>query len=646
MIREIINFTENIDEQFKNLGSVPKEGLHIKLNIVSNDNTVKIDTENYQYEIYSKKLKAPPSDFLNQCKLLHQNAWCIDTNKCFDLPTKAIHSCSPFCVAFKREHLKNGEKYKENEKKNKVQIYRRFDGYFEKAFTLFEDTDDAYRYEIFKLFFTQDLFSTLITNIETKNSAKREELTGKIVLLKEKLKLAKSTIEKEDIKNQISEAEKNLIRHKELEGSDYLIFYLNVPKEEYRKPHERYLNDKLFNTDKYNTKPNDKGLIFGTSNFMNGFNSNMPFLMHQTASFDISGRISNVDAKLLNDFQNLLPNKTLPNPLPIFVYEEELQHEMINLFQESGFKLSYKEIIETLLKIYQKDLDNYYLLYWLNTKDGVVFKDFDFVSKFEYTLDLQIQNLFDIKERDKKELKFYSKIHNVFEFEQAIFKQLLQSKYLRLDYFNDLNKDDYEKKELTFITYSKFRKAVYDFIYKSQRQAVDGNMFDEMIFNGIKDDIKHGNGYGVKEKLNIWYSAYNFFNPKNKINMASKLESYQRFVDELTNETAKIEDASDAEFAFAAGQVIYYILEKSKSGDNSYQLLEPYLQKAKCTELKQAISNDFARYKHEAFSRNFERVAAFVLSYETQSNIKHLLPELLSGIFAKNQLFSNNSKQQ
>lgn len=645
MIREIINFTENIDERFKNLGSAPKEGLHIKLDMVSIDNTVKIDTENYQCEIYSKKLKASPSDFLNQCKFLHQNSWCIDTNKCFDLPTKAIHSCSPFCVAFKREHLKGGEKYKENEKRDRVQIYKRFDGYFEKAFALFENTDDAFRYEIFKLFFTHDLFSELVAKIETDNSKKREELTEKVVSLKEKLKATKDSIEKEALKNQISEVEKNLIAYKELDDSDYIIFYLNVPKEEYKKSHEKYLNDKLFNTDKYNTKPNDKGLIFGTSNFMNGFNSNMPFLMHQTASFDINGRISNVDAKLLNDFQNLLPNKTLPNPLPIFVYEEELQHEMINLFQESGFKLGYKEIIEKLLKIYQKDLDNYYLLYWVNTKDGLVFKDFDFVSRFEYVLEAQIQNLFEIKGKDKKELKHYPKINDVFYFEQVVFKQLLQNKYLKLDYFGDLNKDDYEKKDLTFIAYSKFRKAVYDFVYKSQRQAVDGNMFDEMVFNGIKDDIKQGNGYGVKEKLNIWYSIYDFFNSKNTINMASKLESYQKFVDELTNETAKIEDASDAEFAFAAGQVIYYILEKSKSDDNSYQLLEPYLQKAKCTELKQAISNDFARYKHENFSKNFERVAAFVLSYDTQSNIKHLLPELLSGVFAKNQLFSNNSKQ-
>lgn len=643
MIREIINFTENIDEQFKNLGSTPKEGLHILLDIESIDDTIKINTNNYHCEIYSKKQKNETSDFLNLCKLLHRNAWCIDTNKCFDLPTKAIHSCSPFCVAFKREHLKGGGKYNENLTKNKVQIYERFELYFNKAFALFEKEEDAFRYEIFKLFFTHNTFTNLLNKIDNVHSNKRSGIQHLVDELKERYKQAQDKLEKERIKNQIAEQEQNLIAYKEFDDSDYVIFYLNLPLEEYKKVHKKYLNDKLFNTDKYNTNPNEEGRIFGTSNFMNGFNSNMPFLMHQTASFDISGRISDSDARLLNDFLNILPNKTLPNPLPIFIYKEEMQQAVIALFKESGYKLNYKELIESLFKVYGNDLDNYYLLFWMNTKDGIVFKDFDFVSKFEYHFDTQLLNLFEIKEKKKKEPKHYPKIHNIFQFEQMVFKQLLQSKYLKLDYFSDLNKDDYDKKDLTFHSYSKFRKSVYDFIYKSQRQAVDSNMFNEMVFNGIKDDIKQGNEYGVKEKLNIWYSIYDYFNPKNNISMASKLESYQKFVDELTNELTTGANSSDAEFAFAAGQVIYYILKKSKSADNSYLLLEPYLQKSRCSELKQAIANDFARYKHENFSKNFDKVASFVLTFETDTNIKQLLPELLSGVFAKNQLFSNKS---
>jgi len=102
---------------------------------------------------------------------------------------------------------------------------------------------------------------------------------------------------------------------------------------------------------------------------------------------------------------------------------------------------------------------------------------------------------------------------------------------------------------------------------------------------------------------------------------------------------ADISQNSLEEFAFAAGQVIYYILQKSKSADTSYQRLEPYLQQVTCEGLKKAIANDFARYKHENYSTRFEKAAAFVLTYQTEENMKKVLPEILAGIFSNNQLF-------
>ncbi|MFT4202408.1 MAG: hypothetical protein QM610_00705 [Chitinophagaceae bacterium] len=647
MIKELVNFTANLDEDFKNLGSMPKEGLHILLRKVVNDTAeVSIDGDNFRYELYSKKQKDDVSDFLNQCKLLHQNAWCIDTNKCFDLPTKAIHTCSPFVVAFKREHLKGGAKYEENEGKKKKQLYDRFGDYFNKAFILFENKDNSEKYVIFERFFTHNTFSSVLHKIEDAYAAQRSVLEAKLTDDKEALKLATDKTQKERIKAVISETEGDLLKVRPLEDSDYIIFYLDVHLDLYQEVHKKYLDDKLFNTANYNTEPDENGLIYGTSNFMNGFNSNMPFLLHQTASFDISGRISNVEAKLLNDLKNLLPNKTLPNPLPIFIYKEELQRKVIGIFRENGFKIGYKEMIQKLAEDNADDVANYYLLFWQNTKDGILFRDFDFVSKFEYAIkpELAIQNLFDIKEKDSKENKHYPLIKNIFDFEQQVFKPLVQNKYLRLDYFGELNKEDYAKLDMTFSSYCKYRKAVYDYVYKSQRNTIDGSVFDDMAFSSILDDIKNGNTYGIKEKLNVWYSLFEYFNPQQKINMVNKLKEYQDFVAAIIADEQPT-DVTDEKFAFAAGQVIEYILSKSKSADNSYNLLEPYMQQAKCDEFKRAIANDFGRYKHENFSKNFEKVAALVLSHETDANLKHLLPQILSGVFSKNQLFSTNTSK-
>ncbi len=643
MIKELINFTDSLDEEFKNLGSLPKEGLHILIHSIVNEaGEVSIDLENFKYEQFSKKQKDEPSEFLSHCKLLHQSAWCIDTNKCFDLPTKAIHTCSPFSVGFKREHLEGGAKFKENEGKKK-QIYERFYDYFNKAFALFENEEEKEKYVLFKHFFIHNHFSKILAKIENEQLAIRQHLEEKNEQLKNEFKESKDKGQKEALKEKIAQTEQELLKVKPLEDSNYIIFYFDVPLELYKSVHKKYLDDKLFNTDKYNTTPDADGLIFGTNNFLNGFNSNMPFLMHQTASFDISGRISNVEAKLLNDLKNMFPNKTLPNPLPVFIYKDEmLQDKVIGIFRESGFKFGYKEIIQKLVEDNVEDISNYYLLFWQNTMDGIVFRDFDFVSRFEYKFEpsLIIQNLFDIKEKGGKENKHYPLIRNIFEFEQQILKPLIQSKYLRVDYFGDLNKEDYAKLDRTFSSYSKYRKAVYDFVYKSQRNSISGNVFYEMVFNSVLDDVKNNNGYGIKEKLNIWYSQYEYFNSKQKINMVNKLKEYQDFVAAIIADEP-LTDITDEKFAFAAGQVIEYILSKSKSADNSYNLLEPYLQQSKCVEFKKAIANDFGRYKHENFSKNFEKVAAFVLSYETDANLKHLLPQILSGVFAKNQLFSS-----
>ncbi|WP_293929172.1 hypothetical protein [Sphingobacterium sp. UBA6320] len=644
MIKELINFTNNLDEEFKNLGSSPKEGLHILMRYQTDEyGVISMDETDYQYEFFSKKQKTGTSEFLNYCKSLHQNAWCIDTNKCFDLPTKAIHTCSPFSVAFKQEHLEGGAKFNANKKKK--QIYDRFSDYFAKAFALFKDNNEQEKYIVFKNFFSDNAFSSVLKKIEEERADQFNKSTEEAEKLKSQFKEEKDKSIKESLKSQIADYEQELLKVKPLDDSNYIIFYLDLPLEQYKEVHKKYLDDKLFNTDKYNTAPNEEGLILGTNNFMNGFNGNMPFLMHQTASFDITGRISNQDAKLLNDLKNMFPNKTLPNPLPILIYEDELQNEVIGLFKESSFKLSYREILERLIADNEVDLSNYYLLFWQNTMDGIVFKDFDYVSKFDYKVkDLIIHNLFEIREKGGKVDKHYSLIKNIFDFELQVLKPLIQNKYHRVDFFGDLNKDEFAKLDLTFSSFSKYRKAVYDFVYKSQRSSIDGHAFYEMVFNSILDDIKNGNNYGVKEKLNIWYSLYDYFNPKKNINMINRLKEYQDFVREIINDE-DLNDITDEKFAFAAGQVIEYILSKSKSADNSFNLLEPYLQQSRCAEFKKAIANDFSRYKHENFSKNFEKVAAFVLSYETSANLKNLLPQILSGAFAKNQLFSSNSSK-
>ncbi len=76
----------------------------------------------------------------------------------------------------------------------------------------------------------------------------------------------------------------------------------------------------------------------------------------------------------------------------------------------------------------------------------------------------------------------------------------------------------------TTASFYKYRKSIYDYIYKSRLQSITCEMFDDMAYSAILSDIskdefrekRHTKYYAIGEKLNIWFSLYNLFNNNNK----------------------------------------------------------------------------------------------------------------------------------
>ena len=644
MIRELINFSKSLDDDFKNMGIKAKEGLHIQLHLDENSQISLI-----HYEYYSKK--NDETQFIERMKTFANYAWCIGTDKCLDLPAKGIHSCSPFCVGFKLEFLEGGGKNSNNKEKNKLKINDRLAKYFKKACVLIDNENDVIQpfREIFTLKNDSNYFQNIISEIKLSFEDKRNESKYLIEQIQLNGGLKPNNSENEKIKEQIEKVKKDALQFKDLENSDYVIFYLDRDIVDYKNAYQNYLSENLFlYKDKFITDPDERNQVWGVNAFMNSFNSNMPFLTHQTAPFDISCRLLDSDVKSLFDFEQVLLRNILPRSLPIFIFNEELQQSVIGLFKESSFKLTYRETIEKLWNKHKNDFNNYYILNWQNTKAGLVFQDFDFVSKFEYEFETEILNLFEIKEKGSQTPIKYLPIKTIFELEQKVFKPLIQNKFLDINYFGELKKKEYEGLNNTYQSFIKYRKSVYDYVYKSKRQSINGNMFSDMVFSHIKDDIIENQTDSIKEKLNIWFSLFEKFQTNIKINtptMASKLKHYQDFVANLSMGKANLDIATDADFAFASGQVIEYLIQKSRSDSKSYQLLEPYLQQAKCKEFKKAIANDIARYKH-AINDNetrFKSVCDFVLTYDTDINIKEIMPEILAGVFSKNQFFNKTT---
>ncbi len=614
MIREIINFTSGLDPELKAIGMTPKEGLHILLSFEEQDGQLSISDKN-EYEVYSKKDKEV-SLFLRKCELLRQATWMIDTNKCIDNITRAIHSCSPFSLAIKRTNFNGGKNFVQRMKEGKTIVYDSLENYFSKTANLFED-EKLSRYSI--------LFKEAI-NSEQKIHHYFSQIP-----------------EYDNLKD---------------DANTYVIFYLDVDLEDYTKAYKNYFTDEsIFNSNVIETENG----WYGASGFFNGFNSKKPFLKHQSASFDITGRVSANDARTLFEFESIIGRGILPNPLPIFVYKDELKAS-IDLFKadalDGGSRKGHKDIIDSLLrKLSTETIGNYYLLYY---ERGEI-KDFDFVSQFEY-------RLLDKNEKNFKVLDVFNEgklyqIANVFEFQNRILPILFNNSLViktkgesppLLKYFDDLEQKYCDDNNTTIYNLvMTYRGAFYDFIYKSKRKSINETMINHIVMTGIYSDLKKLNGaddsqernraYNIKAKLNILFSFRQF---NNQSDMSSIIPA-------LTEKTRQVINNSDVhfetneEFAFGVGQLIYFLLNQSESSNKSHAMLEPFVLKTDVNSLKDSIRRLLIKYAYKlSLGRGrVEKLMAEIQGFSFEGNFKDLHEFMFTGYFTDCLIYEKSQKE-
>lgn len=615
---ELVNFINDLPEEVHTYNLSLDEGLYVFVDLDENGNLIGLEKDVYRK---SKKKDDEMNPFLKKCLDIQINVQPVSPAKIFN-PNKKIFnaSCSPFALCFKKKILGKNVSSGINTTKEIEQYFKSASNYI---------TTDIHKKWLaqFKKF-CMDSLLTEITALE---------------------------------------------EYKDLKADSEVNIFLKAPNpKDYERVYEAYLISNVFNKDEYSEKVDD--IIYGIADSLSSFSDKKMFWKHKTAPFEFNYRITQDEAKAIWQFFQLR-KRILPNPLPIFIDKRELNGKVIAFLKEDN-KLRFSEIIKKLFENpeHQKDLGNYYLLFF--QKNELV--DLDFVPSFKYALeDIKIEEVFSLGGRWAK------RIENIFDFEDfvvaKIFDQVLVSKFdnsKSVRYFTDFN--DKKNADVKFIKefltrqsknfdsitirVLKYRKAFYDYIYKSKHESIQDLMFHEIMLGGILDDIrldeyknkKHSNWHSIREKLNIWFSLYEYFKKDFKLQkektMASKILEHLEMMQNLIS--GKKTPKEDNEFAFATGQVLYYLFDKSESSDKSYSRLEPFLQKTNCLELQKTISNTFNAYKHKNFSNNFRKPFAEVMDYETNKNIKELMPSILAGFFSDNALFStkgddnNNVEEQ
>lgn len=599
MIQEIQNFIEHISRDDKNVFSRNlklKEGIYILLDI-------KKDADNYillnEQEIYDNpedliindgKSEIPEADTLLAITL---NTIPVSPAKILNPGKKVFNmTCSPFALGFNKKNYNN---------KSSQIIISSLAEYFKGAEKYVEK--DNTQHQIWFHDFKGFCLSRLVSFMESLQAYKDAKTNTNIYLL-----LKRPAI------------------------GDYL------------ETHQAYLSDKVFNKDEFNIKVNDE--TYGISDSMSSFNTKKMFLKHQTAPLEYNFRVNGEVAIQLWRFFQLQQNKQIPNPIPIFIDQKELNDKTIKIFNaEKGYKIGHAEMIKSILNNTQGNLQNFYLIYFQGTK-GSRIADIDFIPLFKY--EENNANIIEVFPLGGSQSK--NRIENVFDLENWVFNKIFNGQLQVnnwLKYFDEIKFGKY----FTNTTYNqmlKYRKSVYDFIYKSERNSITSLMFDDMMSQGILDDIRHDEiknnehtkNYAIKEKLNIWFSLNTFFNSnsKNRINMVNQTQELLIKIRELSSHKNDLYLDNDIAFAFAAGQIIHYLLSQSETSKPTHALLEPFLQKTDSNQLKLAIARTFDTYKYAIFfyKKEFDKLMSQVMGYvPDEKNMKNLLPFILAGYFSK-----------
>lgn len=610
MIKEICQFIEILEEQTPDLfeeGATLKEGIYVSLDIKQEDGKYVLKNVNENGNIikediglYTKNEEINP--FFEKCRMILQYSTPVSSAKIFN-PNKKIFNltCNPYAIGFTKKIInKNFESIG-----NDGILVELTQQYFKKAEEFVEEGKAKIWFEGFKSYLKENFWNLL------------------------------EKIDYTSLKNDYS-----------------IIFFLkSLTIEDFKIPYQKYLMQNVFNKADYNIIYQD--ITYGISESLSTFNDKKRFLKHQSASFKYNYRLHYEDALLAWKFYRLIQNKQLPNPLPIFVDKKEanLNADVVKLFNQDGI-VGYSEIISSLLNLRGTNLQNFYLLF---IQKGQII-DLDFVTVFKYTLKDKEENDFIVKELFGAEpvIYFNSKEHNVFDFQFMIVNYIFNNQLIQktkagtlwLKYFEDIEiKTEYGLTDTIYNLIYKYRKAWYDFIYKSKQQVITITMINEMFKDSIVDDLRHDEELKkttqIRKKLSLWFGLQplfdNNFNTRN--NMANKTVELQTKIREIAqNESLHI--STDDEFAFAAGQIIWRLLIQSESANRSHALLEPFLQKTEPILFKQAIANTFNMYKYKFVlypnKYEFDKLFSEVMGYEPDiKNMKEHLPMILAGYFSE-----------
>jgi len=369
-----------------------------------------------------------------------------------------------------------------------------------------------------------------------------------------------------------------------IKEGEYLKIFYDEDLQKYEKEAQIYYALKIYN--KIETVANIDGQIYGLSDFNMGLNAKKPYLEHKTRGFTLPFMVSKdkvYSIKALFDFlkyQNYL-----------LEMDTTKYHSGLYIVKHSNNDQA--EIVDFDIVTNENLLVKPFILRdYLDTSEDEEIKDF-------YRLFLVVDEIF---------------------YNGTIANNLYGEVYSKLP--NSLQ-------NLIYLT----RDAMIA-LKKGELRPLFGinrRYSDDFILYHLRQD----RWYKAKDALNLKLSLLAY--QGEEMDIKKTLEKIEQKIEHL-------EELESEEFFILAGQIIKYLLDKSKKSDKKADMIEPFLRAGKSTKLKQEIETLFFTYKHE-IPLNFKKFnSALALVEAFDNDIQVQKDKLLIGILSENIFYKKESQ--
>ena len=287
--------------------------------------------------------------------------------------------------------------------------------------------------------------------------------------------------------------------------------------------------------------------------------------------------------------------------------------------------------------------DNFSGLF-LRIKKGkeVEIHDFDTITAYKSNLkkNLNVKNILNL-DLEKNSYQKYPILKNKRDV-QSILDEVFFSKYLINNYFADSGdmsiKDSVLKNNILISRY-----AIFNWIYKGIEKG-SGNgiaaVLDKVSLNIIKNSINNGFISKAAYQFNLRWSLKEYFEGGD--NMADIIQDIKSALRGKINnkDTDKIDN--DKEYYFAIGQLVSYLLSKSKGKKKPHSLANQFVNSKNNEDIKEKLRKLYVKYSYDPDinGKRFNNLYAMIVGYVSEGKVDNDL--MIAGYLNSNLIYEKN----